>query len=276
MSGTRVPDPNEAELNGAGQDEPELNWGDLPEKYSPEEKEAGRTLDQADDLEDLEEEFRKLTAGLAQELPDLGEVGTAPNGGDAHNLGADRAGLTDSMALQEPGTDLAVGLNPDLRAETSQDQTLLCNALVVALMPYAVVYRIYQLMDECEISIKVYPVDLQPYGGLFLRIPRSAQTDTDMEMAELLGEERPMPEAVDMLASSMAVDNLKIVAFAAWLHSDEDGDEPGITGQITARQYVGGKPDEFLPGGLVLAQIGVRAEELLLGNITPEELLDED
>lgn len=271
MSGSNVSEPNESELN-----EPEPNRDDLPEEHLPEEEEAVRAAENADDLEDLEAEFRKLTAGLAQELPDLEELGTALSSDDAHNLDADPDGLTDTAALQELGAGLAAGLDPDRGVEADRDQTLLCNALVVAPMPYPVVYRIYQLMNDREMPIKAHPVDLQPYGGLFLQIPRSAQTDTEMDMAELLGEERPMPEAVDLLASSMAVDDLKIVAFAAWLRSDEDEDEPGITGQITARQYVEGKPDKFLPGGLVLTQIGLRAEELLLGDITLEELLDED
>lgn len=197
--------------------------------------------------------------------------------GELDSIDAEFRQLTES--LEPPVSD-------DLDEELADfdlhlDSTVLCNVVVAAPVPFVMMQGIAEhvnLRQQSNAPVPglgkdgVIPVDFRHSSGLFMQIQRDPNKDEELEMAALLGEERPMPEAVDVIASSMAVNGLTVVALAAWLAEDADPNEAGISGFITARQYENGQPGEFLPGGLVVTQMGKRLEDLLLGAVNPEDM----
>ena len=47
--------------------------------------------------------------------------------------------------------------------------------------------------------------------------------------------------------------------------------EPGVSGQISARRYVSGEPEDDIPAGVLIGSMPVALEDLLLGRTTPDD-----
>lgn len=92
------------------------------------------------------------------------------------------------------------------------------------------------------------------------------------DIESLLGAARPMPTEAEELACEMSkLTRMGVVLLVSWL-VEGDQIEPGVSGQITARRYVGGQAQEDLPAGLVIARMDQRVEDLLLGRVNPKDL----
>lgn len=110
--------------------------------------------------------------------------------------------------------------------------------------------------------------------------PSEEEVDEDAALLALLGDDRPIPEAVDKMAKLVSKlakpGSVALVAFTAEDASVEvgEGSPPALTGTILGRRYVGGKPEEKVSAGLVLAGLPLAAEELLLGRLAPSEVPD--
>lgn len=104
-------------------------------------------------------------------------------------------------------------------------------------------------------------------SAVFMEVEQSRPTDEEA-LAVLLGDDRPLPEAVDQMARTVSkMASGGAVALTSWTSFDAEG----VSGSITARRYVAGEPEQRLASGLVLANTDLVIEELLLGRITPEE-----
>lgn len=115
----------------------------------------------------------------------------------------------------------------------------------------------------------VWVVRVKPYTAAWLSIP--AKTQHANEVDALLADDAPLPPEVDRLAAAVSrLSRYGAVALVSWL-VEGAGVEPGVSGQITARRYVEGKPDASLPAGVVLGGLEERAEDLLLGRTTPRD-----
>ncbi len=104
-------------------------------------------------------------------------------------------------------------------------------------------------------------------SAAFIEVKQDQPSEED-ELMALLGEDRPIPEKVASLASlisKMAAGGS--VALTSWTSAGAEG----VSGTITARRFVNGKPEEKLSSGLVLAKVGTVCEDLLLGVVTPEQ-----
>lgn len=104
-------------------------------------------------------------------------------------------------------------------------------------------------------------------SAVIMEVEQVGSSDED-EMAMLLGDDRPIPDEVDKMASLVSkMTDGGSVALTSWTSSDEEG----MAGTIVARRYVNGRPEEKLSAGLVLAGLDPVCEELLLGRLSPEE-----
>ncbi|MFZ1382426.1 MAG: hypothetical protein WAS54_06535 [Scrofimicrobium sp.] len=104
-------------------------------------------------------------------------------------------------------------------------------------------------------------------SAVTMEVEQDGPSDEE-ELAMLLGDDRPIPDAVDKMASLVSKMTAGgSVALTSWTSSEDEGTE----GTIVARRYVNGKPEQKLSAGLVLAGLDPVCEELLLGRVTPEE-----
>ena len=104
-------------------------------------------------------------------------------------------------------------------------------------------------------------------AAVWLEVP----ADPEDDLNALLGSDLPMPEKVDELAAVLSrTSPLGVVALVSWLGSQDQG-EPGVSGQVVARRYLGGKEERDLPAGLVISTSDASVEDLLLGKTTPED-----
>lgn len=104
-------------------------------------------------------------------------------------------------------------------------------------------------------------------SAVFMEVDQGENAE-DEELNALLGDERPIPEAVDKMASLVSkMTEGGSVALTSWTSRDEQG----TAGTIVARRYVGGKPQERLPSGVVVSNLDLVVEQLLLGELTAEE-----
>lgn len=107
-----------------------------------------------------------------------------------------------------------------------------------------------------------------------------ATSTEDQELLALLGDDRPVPAAVDDMAQLVSkLAKPGAVALVSFTKEDPtaesaEGAPPALTGNILGRRYVGGESEEKLSAGLVLAGMPLAAEELLLGRLTPDDIPD--
>ncbi|MDO5049627.1 MAG: hypothetical protein Q4D87_07075 [Actinomycetaceae bacterium] len=96
---------------------------------------------------------------------------------------------------------------------------------------------------------------------LYLEVDEGDNAE-ESEFESLLGEDQPMPEEVDRFARVISkLSKYGAVAVVSNLREEESL----ISGNIIARRYVNGEPEEKIPGGLLINSIDSRAEDLLLG-----------
>lgn len=104
-------------------------------------------------------------------------------------------------------------------------------------------------------------------SAVIMEVEQNGPSDEE-ELAMLLGDDRPIPDSVDKMASLVSKMTAGgAVALTSWTSSEKEGTE----GTIVARRYINGKPEQKLSAGLVLAGLDPVCEELLLGRLTPEE-----
>lgn len=85
-------------------------------------------------------------------------------------------------------------------------------------------------------------------------------------MDHLLGEERPIPEECDRFARILSkLSPIGVVAIVSNI-LDEDGE---TNGDVRARRYVGGKPEEIINAGTLVATMHYDLEDFLLGRLHP-------
>lgn len=159
--------------------------------------------------------------------------------------------------MEDPGTDSPLHL----------DEGKLSVALVMAPLPST--QALFSLLSLSGHQYDV--VRVKPWTAAWIRVPL-AQTEQD-EFESLLAEERSMPQEVDAVARAVSrLSKYGAVAMMSWLV--EGGAEPGVSGQITARRYVSGQPEEDIAAGVLLSTLPPAAEDLLLGRTTPADYPD--
>lgn len=110
-------------------------------------------------------------------------------------------------------------------------------------------------------------VNLKPWAAAWLEVPEPATAGEE----ELLTGSRPVPQAVDRVARVISrLSRHGSVALVSWLYA-EGGTEPGVSGVVTAKRYVGGEAENDLDAGLLLNNLDLKAEDLLLGRARPED-----
>lgn len=115
-------------------------------------------------------------------------------------------------------------------------------------------------------------VSIKPWTAVWIQVP-DAGAEED-EFASLLAEEPQMPVEVDQVARAVSrLSKFGAVAVMSWL-VDGDGLEPGVSGQISARRYVGGQAEDPIPAGVLLGSLPQAAEDLLLGRTFPGDYPD--
>ena len=167
-----------------------------------------------------------------------------------------------SIAAQEGPDDAA----PTPKQAPEPAEQTLCTALV--LVPFDSVAALLPVLKLAKAEATV--VDLEPGLAVWLRL--KGKSSVEDEASAFLTGTRPVPAEVDTIARvTSGVTRYGSVAVVSWL-SDEQADEPGVSGVVTAKRYVGGEPDEDLVAGLLLNSLSDRAEDLLLGRAVPEDL----
>lgn len=121
-------------------------------------------------------------------------------------------------------------------------------------------------------GLKHHIIRLKPWSAVW--VPVEASAGEEDEFASLFAEERQMPDEVDRVAQAVSrLSKFGAVAVMSWLVEGQ-GHEPGVSGHITARRYVGGKAEEAIPAGLLLGDLPQAAEDLLLGRTRPQDYSD--
>lgn len=141
-------------------------------------------------------------------------------------------------------------------------------ALVLAPIPSA--EALHALLSLSGYSLDI--VRMRPWSAVWIQV-ENASADED-EFASLLAEERDMPDIVDEVARAVSrLSKYGSVAVMSWL-VDGEGAEVGVSGQLTARRYVSGEPEDAIPAGVLLGCIPEAAEDLLLGRTHPQDYDD--
>ncbi|MDO5034341.1 MAG: hypothetical protein Q4E01_03040 [Actinomycetaceae bacterium] len=194
----------------------------------------------------IDEEFQRIVAGM--EDPDLLKEAQEP---------APQADEASEDSAEEPDLDTPVDESLHL-----QDGKQCVGLIFAPLRPAAAVSR---MLGMYKIARWVVPIDNQVVLYLELESPEGE------EFAELLGEERPMPEEVDRFARVLSkLSKFGAVAVVSTL-AEEDS---LVAGSVYARRYVNGEPEDSIPAGLLINSIDIRAEDLLLGRTHPEDYPD--
>ena len=116
-------------------------------------------------------------------------------------------------------------------------------------------------------------VQLSPWAAAWMEV--AADGSPEDETAAFLTGSRPVPEPVDKVARVISrISRHGAVAVVSWLFEDA-GLEPGVSGMITGKRYVGGEPEQDLDAGLLLNDMDQKTEDLLLGRTRPEDYSNE-
>ena len=164
----------------------------------------------------------------------------------------------------------------DIDLDAPEDESLhldggkLSVALVLA--PVASTQGLHAMLKLLGVEHDV--VRLKPWTAVYLKV-HAAATDED-EYEALLSDSRPMPDEVDHVARVLSkLSKYGSVAMVSWLVEGDGIDaEPGVSGQITARRFVSGEPEDDIPAGVLLGTLPAAAEDLLLGRTKPEDYKD--
>lgn len=172
--------------------------------------------------------------------------------------------LSDLGKLPEECEDLDTPVDESLHLEGGR----LSVALVLAPVPSP--EALHSLLALS--GIKETVVRLKPWTAVWLRV--ETRPSAEDELASLLEDSRPMPPVVDKVARAVSrLSKYGAVAMMSWLVEGE-GVEPGVSGQITARRYVHGDPEDDIPAGVLLGAMPPATEDLLLGRTLPSDYED--
>ena len=183
----------------------------------------------------------------------------------------------DEPALTRPEgdlSDLGRPVNPDEDLDTPVDESLHLDggrlSVGLVLAPVSSPEALHALLGLVGVSEPV--VRLKPWTAVWLRV--ETQPAPEDELEALLGGEREMPPAVDHVARVVSrLSRFGSVAMMSWLVEGQ-GVEPGVSGQISARRYVQGAPEDAIPAGVLLGAMPPATEDLLLGRTTPVDYPD--
>lgn len=202
--------------------------------------------DAAGDGDDIDAEFEDIVSHF--------EESSAPRDDELSDLGR----------LPRDGEDLDTPVDESLHLDGGR----LSVGLVLAPVPSP--EALHALLGLAGIRAAV--VRLKPWTAVWLRVG-TVPTGED-ELESLLTDARPMPPEVDRVARVVSrLSRFGSVAMMSWLVEGE-GIEPGVSGQITARRYVRGEPEEDIPAGVLLGTMPPATEDLLLGRSTPDDYDD--
>lgn len=183
---------------------------------------------------------------------------------DDSRPGVPSADLSDLGKLPEECEDLDTPVDESLHLDGGR----LSVALVLAPVPSP--EALHALLGLSGIRETV--VRLKPWTAVWLRV--ETHPSADDELASLLEDSRPMPARVDEVARAVSrLSKYGAVAMMSWLVEGE-GVEPGVSGQITARRYLHGEPEEDIPAGVLLGAMPPATEDLLLGRTQPSDYED--
>lgn len=201
---------------------------------------------------------------MGQDLPgdpsqppfDMGDF----EGIDFENIDADLDKLLESEGIYNPESKA-----PDA---TPRAKPPAGRCLAVILSPVASAAALSAALTMVGSSAEVVPT--RSGSAVFMDVPQEGEEgDEEAAMAALLGDDRPLPEPVDQMARLVSkLAKPGAVAITSWI-SDSDA---GLAGNMVARRYVNGRPEQALPSGLVLAGLDLVVEELLLGRLSVEEV----
>lgn len=142
-------------------------------------------------------------------------------------------------------------------------------ALVLTPIPSA--EALHKLLQLAGLSVHVVPI--KPWTAIWLKVDSNQPMTEEDELASLMGKCRSMPPEVDQVARlTSRLSKLGSVAIMSWLvEGDEEDVESGVSGQISARRYVSGEPEDDIPAGVLIGSMPVALEDLLLGRTTPDD-----
>lgn len=154
-----------------------------------------------------------------------------------------------------------------LQMETPQhlEGQKLCVALILAPMDNPELLEALLRLTRIEAQV----VKLNPWAAAWMEV--AGESSEEEETAAFLTGSRPVPEPVDKVARVISrISRHGAVVLVSWLFEDM-GLEPGVSGMITGKRYVGGEPEDDLDAGLLLNDLDQKSEDLLLGRKRPED-----
>lgn len=201
-------------------------------------------------MSDIDDEFDKLIANFDSDSADIAASAESAEPDATHN--AEENTPEDENDLDSPHDEslhLAGGKQ----------------SVGLVLAPIAPAKSVSDLLGLYGVSRWVVPIAGQV--ALWFEITE----DDDFDFDSLLGDERPLPEECDAYARVMSrLSKFGAVAIVSAL-AEEDRI---INGDVIARRYVNGEPEDPIPAGLLVNWMDPRAEDLLLGRTHPSEYPD--
>lgn len=159
---------------------------------------------------------------------------------------------------------------PELQVDDTESPKAVSVGLVLAPVDNAPALAALLKMSGQDVRV----VKTDPWAAAW--VPLSGESSSEDDEAALLTGYRPIPEPVDVVARAVSkLTPYGAVAIVSWL-GDSEGVEVGISGDIAARRYVGGEPEERLEAGILLNQLDSVAEDLLLGRATPDDFPEDE
>ncbi|OKL51515.1 hypothetical protein [Buchananella hordeovulneris] len=143
-----------------------------------------------------------------------------------------------------------------LAEETEPDPAR--RALAVVLTPFESAEAVAALCAMGNLAASVVPTPTGAVVARELTLASSPEADLDQLLAVT-------PPAADQMARLLSrTSRAGVVLLLSELATDV-GNEQGLSGHITARQYNAGEPGEEVPVGLVLARMDSLVEDILIG-----------
>ncbi|MDO5729035.1 MAG: hypothetical protein Q4P71_05350 [Actinomycetaceae bacterium] len=199
-------------------------------------------------MSDIDDEFDKLIAGFDSDS-------SVPSASDI----ADES--ESLIAGEEVGQEIDLDAPEDEHLHLPGGKHSVC----LVLAPLASAEAVSSILGLYGVSRWVVPIAGQ------VALWFESTEDDSSQFEALLGEERPMPEECDAYARVMSrLSRFGAVAIASSLTEQDDV----IQGDVIARRYVNGAPEDSIPAGLLVNWMDSRAEDLLLGRTHPSELPD--
>ena len=198
---------------------------------------------------------------MLRALDDVPEAPEVPTGPAAHGPGTADGAPDDATSGDAAPAD-------DAAAPAGASGTPAKLALV--LTPVASAPALAGLCAMAGIDVDVVPSSSGAVAAL--EIAAKAPAD-DWDISQLLGGEDGgfPPEAEEVAKNLSRLSRAGVVLLVADLATDV-GIESGLSGQISARRYTSGEPEDDVPAGLILAGADQVIEDLILGRTRPDQV----